>query len=347
MLAERARAPWLGAAILALGAMFVARADAPVIELESESEWEGFGALIAADGDLLVASDLSVEDEDEGEGIPVLRIMEVREGRVAWSTRFAYDRDDPPIALDVSHDRVVVLLHSKRLDFYEQREGRWTEVHSLELTGRCRELFRFLDLADQVLVIGAAEAICIYEPRGAGWVRAAELLSVYWIDEPKTNGDRIVQHALRPEPLRLSRREMGVWRPDQTIWPPSGRSFETFAISRRWLAVTTSDRRGENREVQLYELGARATLVATLRAQEDDFLFGLELALTDDHLLVGGFSYQLFRFSGGSWRPDRVLSPSVYPDQLALGALAWIGNAGEGRPGLIRGYRLDSSGDPR
>ena len=79
----------------------------------------------------------------------------------------------------------------------------------------------------------------------------------------------------------------------------------------------------------------------------DDLLFGYQLALTDDHLIASGFTHQQFSFSGGSWRPEQMLAPSVYPDRTVLGALAWIGQPGDNGPGVIAGYRLDSPRDPR
>src|SRR5690606_5129270 len=153
---------------------------------------------------------------------------------------------------------------TKRLDFYEQRARRWTRTQSLDLIGRCRESFQFLDLAGTVLVLGANDAICVYELRGDTWIATALLPIVSGPDDPRTNGDRIAQHAVRPDSIRLSRRPKGLWELERTIHPPARCRIESFAISSRWLAVTMLDTRDDSRHLQLYALGATVEPVAVL-----------------------------------------------------------------------------------
>ena len=336
MRAETFRPPWLGAAVLA-AITIVASDRGPRIEIASESKWSAFGHQIAADADVLVAVDLSASDQWS----PVLRIVQARDARVTADTRFEYRRGDWPVALDVSNGRVVAQLESKRLDFYEQRGRTWKKVQSLELAGACRESQQFLDLADRVLVIGADTAICVYELRGTRWQETAQLPIVSALDEPKTNGDRIAQHGITPDRIRLSRRDSaGEWRIDRELPAPSRRMILSFAIGSHWLAVTTSDFNFEQREIQVYALGTTVAPVATLRSQADDSVFGFQLALSGDRLIASGATHQLFAFSGGSWRADRVLATSVFGDQVALGALAWVGRRGGETdiPGVIAGY---------
>jgi hypothetical protein len=335
MWAASFRPSWLGLAPLAVLLAVALHGDAPRLEVTSESKWCAFGVLIAADGDLLVASDLSASDGWS----PVLRIFD----RGTEQARFEYRRGDWPIALAVSQGRVVVQLDTKRLDFYEQRRRGWTKVQSLELAGPCRQSFQYLDLGGDVVVIGADAAICVYERRDTRWVATAELPTVSVLDEPLTNGTRIGQRAVRPEEIVLSRRSAaGAWEVERRIGVTGDRRIDRFALTSRWLALTTSEYDGTDRAILIYELGSTVKLAHVLRPHAGDKLFGYWLAMTDDHLVASGYTHQLYSFDGRSWDGGRLLQPSRYPDYVALGHLAWIGWPGRepSVPGVIAGFGL-------
>jgi hypothetical protein len=314
----------------------------PSFEIASETAFAAFGHKIAADGDVVVALDVSATDHWS----QVTRIFRATGGRVVEEANLVRGRGDWVIALDVSNERLVTQLDSRELVFYEHH-GRWAEVQTLPLAGRCRESFQFLDLADTVLVIGAIEAICVYELRRGRWALTAELPIVSGLDEPLTNGDRIAQRTVRPEGVRLSRRSAGAWTMERELVVPAERTVMDIAISKRWLAVTLADAFTFDRpEIQLYALGASVLPVAVLRPQRADRQFGWNMAVTDDRLLTVGQTHQVFRFATGSWDPDGELA-ALRPESShapALGSVAWVGEVppfGEGQPGTIFGYRLD------
>jgi hypothetical protein len=331
--------PWLGLAILAGLTGRPAQVRDPQVTLSSESKWSVFGQLFAAEGAVLAARDVSKTDGWS----PVVRIVELADGKVASDERLELRRSEWFYALDVSAGRVVAKLETKELAFYERR-GRWQEVQRLALEGNCRDSYGFLDLADGVLVVPADRANCIYELRDRRWVATAELPKVSGGDIPVTNGDRIVQHAFHPEGLRFSRRVLGGWRIEREIPIPDDRNVTRLAISKRWLAVTYTDRNFDKPEVRVYALGDVVTPFATLRPHAPDPSFGFRLAITDDRLIASGSSHhQVFRFASGTWHPDGTLPFADWKEGTALGDLAWIGRPNDDLQvsGVIDGYRLE------
>ncbi len=316
------RFAWLGLAVLVGISAAAVRRDV-VVTIASESGAYQFGQRYGADGDLVASEDVAKN------GAPIVRIARVDQNRVVEDVRFVYAKNEKITGVDVSAGRVAVKLErAQEIAIYERGTSK---VDTIKLKGKCRLTGSesYVELGKDVLLVPGDRVICVFEKRSS-WTHTGTLPLTSNPNVSFTNGDRVVQlkPGMRGGSVVVSRKKGSTWGVEREVSLGEGRHVITAAVSNRWMAVSTRTVEWTDHAVQIYELAAEPTLVATLRfADSVD-----RLEISDGRMVATSQrDHQVFAFDD-AWKAAGTL-PHTDSDHVEIANLVWVG-----RSGVVEGY---------